>query len=257
MAKYYFVTTLLPPLKIGSPPEITSNELEFTLKMNLTKSDYNKVVILRRFVEIENIRRFWRGEPIEEGGNFNEKEIEESHLHLENYPSYVFDFMEKYDDTSQRLKHFPELLRDFFRHEMKKSDGGFVQEYLKLEWELRLIFVALRAKDLGRDLAEELKFEDPEDPFVQQILEQKDDPSYIPPNSYASLKELFEEKKSDPLALNLELSQWRFNKIDEMMGWHTFDINKVLSYVVQLKIVEKWLKLDKKKGLELVEKIIK
>ena len=255
MAKYYFVTTLLPPLKIGSPPEITSDELEFLLKMNLTKPDYHKVVILRRFIQIENIRRFWQQEPIEEGGNFDEKMIEESLLHLENYPSYVFDFMEKYDDTAKRLQHFPELVRDFFHHELKEATG-FVEEFLRLEWEVRLIFVALRAKALSRNVAEELKYEDPEDPFIQQMLEQKDEPSYSPPSAYGALKVLFEEKKSDPLGLNLGLSQWKFDKIDEMIGWHTFDVDVVLGYVVKLKIVEKWLKLDKKIGLELVEKVI-
>ncbi len=204
MAKYYFVTTLLPPLKIGSPPEIDSPELDFLLRQNLTKSDYQKVVILRRLVEIENIRRFWQGEPIEAGGNFDEKEIEENLLHQESYPPYVFRYMEKYEDPKERIKHFPELIKDFFHYELSLNDG-FVEEYLRFEWEWRLVFVAIRAKNLGRDLAIEMQYENPENPFIQQILDQKDEKVYIPPARYADLKDIFEEKKSNPLELALAL----------------------------------------------------
>ncbi|MBI4142664.1 thioredoxin domain-containing protein, partial [Candidatus Uhrbacteria bacterium] len=38
------------------------------------------------------------------------------------------------------------------------------------------VLTALRAKQSGRDLAVELQFEDPKDPFVLQILSQKDSP---------------------------------------------------------------------------------
>lgn len=255
MAKYYFVTTLLPPLKIGAPPEIDSPELDFILKQNLTKDDYQKVIVLRRLVEIENIRYFWQGAPIEAGGNFDEKEVEENLLHHEGYPSYVFQFMEKYEETKERLKHFPELIKKFFHYELKERTG-FVKEYLQFEWEWRLIFVALRAKNLGRSIVTEMQYEDPEDPFVQQILEQKDAETYLPPEKFAELKEIYEAKKSTPLDLALTLSQWRFDKIEDLIGWHTFDVSCVLGYVIQHKIVEKWLKLDKKKGLELIEQIL-
>jgi hypothetical protein len=256
MAKYYFVTTLLPPLKIGVPPEIDSRELDFILKLNLTKEDLQKAVSLRRLIEIENIRNFWRGEPIDPGGNYDEKEIEENLFHLEAYPAYVFDFMEKHPDTTSRLAHFPELLRQFFHDELKKQDG-FVLEYLKFEWEWRLVFVALRANSLGRDLEKEMQYEDPEDPFIEQILEQKNQKIYQPPEKYKALKDLFDAKKLNPLELQKALSEWRFDSIENMVGWHTFDVYRVLGYVVQLKICEKWLKLDKKKGLEIVEKVAK
>lgn len=254
MAKYYFVTTLLPELKIGQPIDLESRELDFILRLNLTHEDFKKVSILRRFMDIENIRRFWQGEPIELGSNFDEKEIEENILLRQAYPRYVFDFIDRYEDIPSRLKHFTELLHTFFHEEMYKPDG-FVERYLRFEWEWRLTLTALRAKHLGRDLVKEMQFEDPENPFVQQILEQKDAKSFEVPDAYKALKIIFETKETSPIELYQAIAEWRFNHIEEMVGWHTFSIDRILGYVVQLEICETWLKMDKRKGLEIIEEI--
>lgn len=254
MTKYYFVTTLLPSLKIGSPPELESHELDFLLKLNLTSEDYEKVTSLRQITEIENIRKFWGKDPIEPGGNYTEKELEENLLHLENYPPYLFAYMEQYPDGKERLKHFPELIREFFRIEIENAQG-FTKEYLIFEWKWRLVITALRAKNLGRNLLEEFRFEDPENPFVQEILSQANAPTYEPPEDFQVLKTLFETKKSHPLEFSLALAEWRFEHIEEMVGWDTFDIDFVLGYIVLLEICETWLRLDRKKGLELIEKV--
>lgn len=257
MAKYYFITTLLPPLKIGSPPEMGSRELDFILKLNLTKEDYHKVDILRRLIDIENIRAFWRKESIDPGGNFDEKELEENLLHQEMLPPYVYAFMEKYPETSSRLKNFPELLRAFFQTEMKK-EKDFVQDYLIFEWQWRMIFVVFRALSLERNVLSELEHEDPDNPFISDIIEQiSTTKAYIPPENFKALQGIYDMKKHSPLELELALSEWRFERIEEMIGWHTFDIYRILGYVIQLEIVEKWLELDKRKGLQFIEKTMK
>ncbi|HXF29662.1 MAG TPA: DUF2764 family protein [Chlamydiales bacterium] len=259
MAKYYFITTLLPQLKIGAPTEIDFRELDHLLRQNLTPHDFANVTLLRRLVDLENVRLMWQGkyvdgELIESGGNFDEKELEEILLHHEKLPDYLSQYMESYEEKSQRIAHFPELLRDFFRVERKKAIG-FTEKFLTFEWQWRLVMTALRAFDLGRNLEQEFRFEDPEEPFIQYILEQKTSPSFDPPDAFKPLKTIFETKKSNPLELNLMLSEWRFEKIDEMVGWHTFDIDRVLGFVVQFDICERWLRLDKKKGLQVVDRV--
>lgn len=256
MAKYYFVTTFLPALKIGLPPELEWRELDFLLKLNLTKGDLQKVSALKRYSEIENIRAFWAKLPFESDTMYDEKEIEEQLLHLTGYPLYVFEYMEKYEDTPSRIAHFPELLRSFFQQESKAKDP-FVKNYIEFEYHTRLVLQAIRAKSLGRDLEGEFRYEDPEDPFVREIILQAEQKSYEPPAHFQLLKGLYETKKEDPLELQKALSEWQFEEIEHMVGDHPFDIQRVLGYVLQLSICEKWMKLDKKKGLELVEQIAK
>jgi len=254
MARYYFITTLLPPLKLGASVEMTSRELDFFLKLNVSKEDLERITVLRRKTDIENIRHFWLDESLDPGGNIGRKAIEACLFHHEFFPSYVFYFMEKYETKEERLDHFPELLHAFFKKEIDQN-YGFVKDYLTFEREWRLVMTALRAKALQRNFDEEFAFENKEDPFIAAILDQKNEPSYHPPEAFFELKELFEKYQKKPLLMLYELSLFRFNHIEKMAGDHLFDAYRVLAYVVQLEIVETWLKLDKKQGLTFIESV--
>ena len=80
-----------------------------------------------------------------------------------------------------------------FFQEQKKQKNPFLAAYFRLERELRLVLVALRAKEQKRDLEEELKYEDPFDLFVQFILAQKDMETFQPPKEYEEVKVIFEK----------------------------------------------------------------
>lgn len=255
MANYYFLATFLPPLKVGSPVEIGSKELDFLLCQNLTPQDLEKVATLRRFIDIENIRAIWHKQPITSGGNFDEFGLEEALFYGEALPSYVLEFMEQFLNKKERLEQFPRLLHTFFAEE-SKSSVPFLAKYLSFEREWRLIFVALRALDLQRDLAHEFRFEDPEDPFIAKLLCEVSEKHFELPAPYTGLKTLFEARKKAPLDLYQALSEWRFDRLEEQIEWDNFSIEYILGYVAQLEICEKWLELDKRKGLEIAEEMM-
>lgn len=254
--QYYFIAAALPPLQIGYPPEITSEALEYLLRENLHPEDYAKSVVMRRYYDIQNIRSFWLKFEQDSRGYYNENELEEALVSRIGFPEYVYAFLEKYQSLEDRLHHFAALVAAYFHHEIEHSDG-FLHTFLKFERELRLVLTGFRAKQLGRDLAAELQYEDPMDEIVAQILAQKDAKTYEPPEKYAELKVLFEEHNDSPLELHQALCEYRFRKIEEMYGVDVFSIDRILSYLVRLIIVEKWLELDKKKGLQVVEEIMK
>lgn len=255
MTNYYFVSSLLPPLKVGAPPEMGSRELDFFLRHNLTKADFAKVVALRRLIDIENIQFIWRKEPIQEGGNLTELELEESLIFKEGFPSYVIEFLEVHTSLKDRLKYFPQLLYLFFENEISEQTG-FLQDYFRFEWQWRLVFVALRAKELGRDLASELQYANQEDPFVASLIAQKDSRTLELEEPYSDLKKIFELKKQSPLDLYQAISEWRFNYIEQIIEWEVFSMERILGYITQLDIIEQWLTQDKRKGIEVVDQII-
>ena len=214
---YYYLATSLPELKLGAPPEMSFADLVFLMKENLSAEDLLKTRVIRLFFDIENIRNFWRKEPFDVHGNFDPNALEEALLTGFGFPSYVYDFLEKHDELEDRLRHFPFLIATFFREEIAKADG-FLKKYLVFERELRLILVAFRAKKFGQDILVEMQYENPDDTLVAQILSQKDAKTYDPPEKYESLKPLFEELADDPAALNKALFEYRFQKVDEMVG---------------------------------------
>ena len=254
MANYYFLATLLPPLKVGSPVELGSGELQFLLQQNLTKEDFELVHVLKHVIDIYNIRAVWQKQTFIPGGNYEQHDLEERLYYKEGLPKYILDYLDQYTDK-ELLANFPSILHRYFSTE-RQCTNAFLNRFLTFEWQWRLLFVALRARDLGRDLEKELSYEDLEDPFVSDLIAASKQKKIEPPAPFADVKALYEESKSSPLNLYQALAQWRFNFIEESIEWENFSIERILGYVAQLEICEEWLQLDKLKGLEIVEEIM-
>lgn len=248
ITNYYFLASLLPELQIGVPPEINYQQLLFLLGLNLSQTDAEKVAAIRRYYDIQNMRSLWRNEPLSFRGNCDEVELEEALVTESGLPNYVFEFMQLYDTTEERLSHFTFLLAAYYKQEAANA-SGFLFYYLVFQRDLRLVLTALRSKKMGRDLLVELQYEDPDDDNVAQILAQKDAPYYEPPENFAELKQLFDAHSEAPLELHKALIEYQFQKIDELLGVDFFTINCILAYMIKLNFVEKWLELDKKRDV--------
>ena len=198
-------------------------------------------------MDILNIRPVLQEEEIDPRGNLDEKDLNLALLDRDFFPSYVFDFFEENETLAEKLKHFPSLLSQFFREEIE-SQTGFLKKFFSFEREWRLVLLALRAKSLQRDPVEELQFEDPKDPFIMQIVSQKDSDQYEPPIEYKEIKDLLLSSGEDPWEQNKVIALYRFNKIQELVEEKQFSMDYILAYLAQLMIVEYWNELDKAKG---------
>lgn len=240
MPSYYFVISILPPLVLGMTPGISFRELKELLELNLSKNDLGQVEKLLRSIDLYNIRAFWLGEPLDDRGNFNAKEIEEALLIRDPLPAYLGDYLERYETTTERLRYFASLYVSLYRD--SKTSCSFLKKYYALEREMRLVLTALRVKESGRNLVQELQFEELDDPLIAEILAQKDSPDYVPPPEFEDLKNLFVENKKEPKKLDEAIGEYRFNRIEEMEEATDFSINRVLAYVARLLIAESWVK---------------
>lgn len=254
MANYYFLITAFPPLTLEAKPEISFKEAKELLQLNLTSKDAREVKRLLRPIDLYNIRALWLGAPLDERGNLEAKSLEEELIVQEALPSYLIEFLERYESTQERLRYFSSLSVSLYKDELPKLKG-FNLKYYKLERELRLILTALRAKRQGRDVVRELQFEDPTDPLVADILAQKDAPEYTPPTEYEELKTLFVDNVSEPLKLHRAILQYRFNKVEEMEEFHDFGIDRILCYMARLLIVESLTDLREEQGMMAVEQL--
>ncbi len=254
MTNYYFLAASLPPLTFGQKPEITFAELKERLAQNLSQEDRKKAELFLRFIDLQNIRSLLQEEPIDMRGNLDEKELDEALLVRNILPEYVFDFLGQFDNLADQLHNFHGLLAHFFQEEAKEQKG-FVKAYLQFEKEWRLVLLALRAKDLGKDLVKELQFEDFSDPLVMHMLAQKDATTYEPPEEWQELKELMRTTQLDPWQRYKAFAAWRFHKIEEMVGEPLFSIDWILAYMVQLILIEDWFHLDETKGKMILETI--
>lgn len=231
-------------------------EFKQFLRDNLSTSDYAKAVTVRNFYDMLNIRSYLKGEPLDTVGNLDESGMEEALATESVLPQYVFDYLNKYESKEGRIAHFPELLTAYFNKEIRAASGSF-KVFLQMERDLRLILAAFRAKKLRWDVFKEMRFQDPEDEIVAQILAQKDAMQYEPPEKYEELKSLFFHLQDNPLGLQKALYEYRFRKINQLIGIDLFSLDRILAYMIELILIEKWQHLDQKKGMEIVENMLK
>lgn len=253
--QYYFLLLSLPPLSLKSKPEISFKEVMELVDLNVTASDKEKIRLLLRPIDLYNIRALWMDLALDDKGNFSPKELEEILLvRDELLPSYILDFLDRYESVADRLTYFSSLFASLYLIEGEKLKG-FLRAYYQFEREERLILAALRANRIGRDIAKELQFEDPFDPFISFILAQKDAPNFTPPIEYEDLKVLFIENSSEPEKLHRAILQYRFEKIEAMKEKTSFSIDQLLAYIAQFLIVDGWFRMDREKGQIAVDKL--
>lgn len=243
MVPYYFVATSLPALHFGEPPDIAFSEVATLLSENLDSHDYEQFVVVRRLVDLYNLCSYIRGESLDPHGNLTRTDIEEAALTGGGVPSFAAEFFEDFESDEDRLRHHGKLVRDYFEVELAASKG-FLHEYLQFERDWRLVMVAFRAKQMGRDVGPELQYEDPHDEVVAQILAQKDAETFEPPNGYGALKPIFAAHPDEPRELFRELASYRFDRVDAMMENEVFSIGFLLGYAVQLMIVERLMEIE-------------
>ncbi|MFA6914957.1 MAG: DUF2764 family protein [Parachlamydiales bacterium] len=256
MNRYYFPASALPSLELNAPPEISFEELMILFEENLSAEDLHKVKVLRRYYDVENVRNMLLHEPFSPYGNLNKMQMEEALNGFNGLPPYFFDYLEKYQTAEDRLKNFSSLLANYYIYEIDHSEG-FLRKYLQFDREWRLIFTAMRAKKMGRDLLKELQFEDPSDTIIAELLVQKDSSSIVPPDNYSELKNIYDEYADSPLELMQAMLEWRFIKINDFLGVDLFSIERLLGYFMQLIALERWFELDNTKGLKFVDSFIK
>ena len=255
--QYYFVAAALPTLSLEEKPELSVQQLLDFYQRNLSTKDWHWVTQLCLQFDLNNLRALWRQEAFSSGGTLLPSELEEALLLRQGLPPFVFEFLDRYPTNEERLRHFSTLISQQFR--LWEEEGGapaLLRGYLKLEHGLRLVLLALRARDIGRELAAELADEDPTDPLVLLLMAQKESPITVVESPYEAIPALYAALKKEPLLLQKALLRWRSEQIDELLGMELFSLNCLLGYYLQLLQIEKWHRMDAEKGIQIINQAV-
>lgn len=257
MKQYYFLSTLLHPLSFDAAPETSFEELQIYLEDNLSSEDKENIRDIRRYYGVLNLRAFLKGEEIDPRGNKDAAQIEEAFASHVGFPSYVYTFLENYTTLKERIERFPSLLAQFFQHSLQ-LENSFLKQYFTFERSLRLVVAAFRAKRLGKNLCEEFIYEDPNEDLIAQLIALQDAPHFEPPEEFIALKPIYEKYRNSPLDIQRELDRFRCQTIDSFVDpSDLFSTNRILAYFAEYLIIEPWFKLDKNKGIKIVDTIFK
>lgn len=253
---YFFLGSVLPPLKLGTEPELGFEDLIVLLKDNLSRKDFKKVEKMRRFIDLKNVKHLLQKQPLDLRGNLTEKQLDEALVTRQGLPEYLYEHLDQYEETKDQIRHFSQVFVTFFR-EMEEEERGFLSFYFNFEREWRLLMIGFRSKKLSRDLASELQYEDFHDPLVAHLLAQKDSPQFEFPFEYQDFSEQVKQAQEGPLEQYQVLAHYRFNRLQEEVQDHPFQAAFALGYLVQLMLVEDWNQLNEHEGNQSLNAIVK
>lgn len=253
MHKYYFLVCSLPTVALGIKPDLFFEELKDLLDWSLFPEDKKALYDFRQYIDIKNLKKILFNQKIDTRGNLDEKTLNEALLTEELFPSFVFDFLKKNQAAEARRNSFFLLELEFLNYQIKNTTNCFLKMFFSFERTSKLIFGALRAKELGRDITEELKGEDKNDWLIEHISNQREMSNFDPPKGFEKLKEIFVKNLDDPKALNRSFLEYRFMKNIEFGQNGHFLIDQILGYISNLFLVEDLFYLDEEKAKAVID----
>lgn len=136
----------------------------------------------------------------------------------------------------------PEALNAEFYLKAGKSRNRFIREFFGLDLGVRNTKVEYLNRSLGRPEGTDILIPDPEADSAE--FEKKEE-----------LDALLET--ADILGRERALDDFYWKAADELTVLDVFDLDVILAFVVKLKLVERWLRLDEATGRELFRKLVK
>ena len=130
-----------------------------------------------------------------------------------------------------------EILRKVLLQEPDIAPCPLCKVIYDLESQIRNAVAKHRGQKLGVDFKEYLQ---PHDGFVGEIE--------------AFVSDAFAQ--TDPVELEQHLDRGRWNLAEQLVGQNPFGFEKVLAYGIQLKIVERWNRMDVSVGKQNIEAVI-
>ncbi len=192
-------------------------------------------------------------------GNYSRNFMEGLEDSVKQLPQYMTDFLYWIKETGQKEKSLQAetKLQTLFYENCMFIKNDFLREWFFFELNLKNIITIINCTDYNLDPSQHLiqisrnsnlnsillkshsKPESYEDdvPFAHQII-----------RIWKSEYSMVEKEKS------IDKIKWQY--LDECTFFHYFTIEKILSFVIKLMIIERWMKLDKKTGQELLHRFI-
>jgi hypothetical protein len=254
MRNYYYLAISLPDLEIENNAKIQFKELMDLFNDNLSKKDLQSVDDIRLYFDLTNLESLLLEQPFDFRGKLTEVEIVESLKYQMYFPNYVFEFFDKFKDKDEQIKNFPSLFAKYFSDFHNESSD--LKKLVIFERELRLALLGFRCIHFHRKIEEEFQHEDFTDETVQLTISDKAEPKVL---DEIKLQKLFEKLKTATNALDVRacVETFRFEYYKEIQNQHPFTLVGIISYMMQLIIIENLEMKTPKGGVDILHYLLK
>lgn len=185
-----------------------------------------------------------------------EEEVQEPGPEL---PAYLREFITDFKEERLKYELTPENVLSWMYYEyMMRSENSLVRAYAEFSMNLKNLVTALNSRKYGLEVAKEVIG----DNEFATALRNSNAKDFGLSMDYPYVEKVISLMENDHLVereRGLDLLIWNF--LDEAVIFEYFSIEKVISYMLKLMIVERWSKMNSESGrkvfMELVEKFRK
>ncbi len=171
-------------------------------------------------------------------------------------PAYLREFITDFKGEHLRYEQVPENVLSWMYYDyMLETDNLLVRSFAEFSMNLKNLVTALNARKYGREIAKEV-IGNNEFSIALRTSNAKD---FGLAMDYPFAEKVIALMENDNLVereRGLDLIYWNF--LDEAVTFEYFSLERVISYMLRLMIVERWSKMNSESGrkvfMELVEK---
>lgn len=263
--EYYCLIAGLPDLFFDeNKTTVTSSVFREKLQHQLSPPDFKLIEYL--FLPFDNLNLlhifFAQNKPRFYPGNFTKHELE-FQFSPENeeiqLPDYMKIFISRMKDINKKHAD-PEaknILTTLFYGQAIKCPNLFLRNWFRFELNLKNIFTAFNCKKYNYDPEIHLLQVEGEDSVYSLLMENKLKADYFE-ELLPCHEELIKIAESNFEWIEKEkaVDKIKWEYLDESTFFHFFTIEKVLAFTIKLLLIERWMKLDKETGKNLLDKLI-
>lgn len=187
------------------------------------------------------------------------KQLEEEVAEPSVVPVYLQNFIRDFKEEHLKYEGLPENVLSWMYYDyMLHSENKFVRQYAEFSMNLKNLLVALNSRKYGRDIRIEV-IGDNDFSNALRISNSKDFGLSMDDPYVEKVISLVENNNLVERERGLDLLIWNF--LDEAVVFEYFSIERVISFMLKLMIVERWSRMSSESGrkvfMELVEKFRK
>jgi len=255
---YYCLIAGLPDIVADDNkiPFLLSDFIE-ELQLHLASKDYKFVKLF--FLHEDNrtlLSLLDKKEPKEIGiANYPVSFIEEQLRDPKTLPSYMIEFINNHNQEKKKYGVTDENeLTWFFYDYLFKTKSDFVRDWFEFDMNLKNLITALNCRKFDKEVAKEI-IGDNEFAKALRSSKLKD---FGLSGDYQIVDKVISINNSTNLVdkeKQLDLLRWEY--LEEKITFEYFTIDRVLSYLIRLQIIDRWSKLDTDSGKAVFNSLIK
>ncbi len=265
---YYYLVAGLPDLSIDQGKlQFGSIEFREYLKSELNKSDYALIEWL--FLPFDNSNLLSLLQPNDRGWNtagiYSKEELELAIMEVKTPDKNVFDeksnvkpylkeFIKNTLSEDRRAEiSFENELTDLYYRDALELKNRFLKNWFEFELNLKNLLIFNTAQQFNLPYENELLG----NTNVVRALRQKTGRDVGDAAEWPYFERVAQLSENTDIALREKgIDQLKWSVLDEMNIFNYFSIEVIISYMIKIMIIERWLKLDPKTGEELFRRLL-